>query len=102
MRVAAERGRPRRVGKGVAPYALCFLVHILRGIVGFQSTYFHVGLFTVPRNDAVKLRLLKIFSQTQHSENGAVNCPKAVKLPCLPAPAMEITDAHLCLSRKRC
>lgn len=92
VRVAAERGRPRRAGKGVAPLALCFLVHILRRIVVFQSTYFHVGLFTVPLNNAVEFRLLRNSPQIQHCENDAVNCPEAVKLLCLPALLMEITD----------
>lgn len=58
----------------------------------FQSTYLHVGLSTVPLNNAVEFRLLIHSPQTQHYENDAVNCPEAVKLLVLPALLMEITD----------
>lgn len=90
MRVAAERGRPRRAAKGVAPLALSVSWFIFRG--GLRYSTAPICLPTVPLNNVIELRQLMNSPQTQHSENDAVNCPGAVKLLRSPALLMEITD----------
>lgn len=61
-----------------------FLGSYSEGDCGISKHLLGCWIIYSPLNNAVEFRLLTNFPQTQHSENDAVNCPKAVKLPCLP------------------